>query len=171
MLLRHLNEEIIQEYLENKDASDYHWVPSHLNKCARCRYEVQQYEILFTELQQETGFDLSKNFAESVLGKIQPQTSKAAHWGVLVLISFVAFISALGAALYFIDMTPILSWFGSIQEFLDLEIFAAVNTFLTGLHLDLSLFGFAALVLMIIRAVDHFIMHSKQALLSNSQSL
>jgi hypothetical protein len=163
MSLRHLSEETMQAFLEDRMSSKYAWVPAHLESCDHCKRQLKQYEILFKELQQEVEFKLSENFAEAVLQRIQPHTSPAASWGLLpMLISGVGLLLGLAAALYFMNAQPLLLILDQLKKFLSQEILAVITKFAAGLNLDLSLFGLAVLVLVVISAIDHFILQSRR---------
>ncbi len=72
MTMEHLNNEQIQDYVDGNIGPDYARMAAHVNRCALCAEEVDQYRALCAGLTDDTGFELSPDFAKSVAAMVEP---------------------------------------------------------------------------------------------------
>lgn len=169
MPLRHLTDREIQAHLQGSGSSNKPWVASHLTNCDDCREQIKQYQALFEELQQEHGFNLPPNFATAVATRIQNQSSPSARTAsATIFLALLGLVVGMGTLFYFIDLKPLSHGFSRLKElkYFWLELFSTISHFLAGLNLDWSLFGFAIVILMVISAIDHFMIQSRQKFIS-----
>ncbi|MFQ5823129.1 MAG: anti-sigma factor family protein [bacterium] len=171
MALRHVTDEEIQEYLDGKLSMENRWIPTHLENCEFCKKQLSQYQNLYVALNREINFSLSPNFSESVIARIHKDfavTFKIRVWHI-VLSAFGLMIGA-GTALYFIELKPLLERFillgRAVQKYFNLEVFLNIKNYFLGLNINLSLLGFAIIILLVMSAIDHFIIQSKHKLIT-----
>jgi hypothetical protein len=166
MSLRHLTDEELQEYLDgNLSPENELSFKTHLEFCPLCQGSLKQYQSLYVGLANDKGFDLSKNFAESVVLRL-PEEAKAKSrfnysnifWTILGII-----ITA-GIIFYYIDLKPlgkaISNTFIPQYEFGSVLV-ASIKSFLSGLNGNIGLLIFAGLTLLIIAALDRALVQPK----------
>jgi anti-sigma factor RsiW len=80
MSIEHLNDDQILEFLDgNLPATEVTSIEEHLEKCPACREAFKQYQILYKGLSRDEGFVLSKNFAKSVVSRIEAVPQEKPH--------------------------------------------------------------------------------------------
>jgi predicted anti-sigma-YlaC factor YlaD len=103
MVMRHLSDQQIQNYLDREPSQKRAEIERHLSACPACRNQLAAYKRLYRELGDETGFMLSANFADAVIARVERGSEKKFHLLETVLL-ILAVIVSLGAALYFTDL-------------------------------------------------------------------
>ncbi|MFQ5864596.1 MAG: hypothetical protein ACE5IW_05135 [bacterium] len=171
MALRHVTDEEIQEHLEGKLSMENHWIPTHLKNCDFCKKQLSQYENLYRALNKEIDFKLSPNFSQSVIARLHEVSAGAFSLRIWhIVLSVLGLMSGVGTTLYFLELKPLLrisTQFGSAtQEYFNLEVFATIKDYFSGLNMNMSLLGFAILIILVMSAIDHFIIQSKDKLIS-----
>lgn len=171
MALKHVTDEQIQDYLDGKLSMEKHWIPTHLESCDFCKKQLNQYQNLYAALGKERNFKLSPNFSDSVVARLQEVSAAAFKLRVWhIELSILGLIIGMGAALYFIELKPLLgifTQFGSTaQKYLNLEAFSIITNYFSGLNINIGLLGFAILIILVMTAIDHFIIQSKRKLIS-----
>jgi len=108
MEINHLTDEQIQDFVDGNLEDENLEIESHLHSCADCAREVAHYRKLSSMLAEETGFELSPDFASEVLAYMNEQgaerffhkLAQATMWaagaivGLILLIRFTRFEDA-----------------------------------------------------------------------------
>ncbi|MCP4723901.1 MAG: zf-HC2 domain-containing protein, partial [bacterium] len=68
----HLSDEKIQSYLDNRiSKTEKNLIEKHLRLCSECTVKLENYELIFNELNQELNVDLNENFSEKLISRIR----------------------------------------------------------------------------------------------------
>jgi hypothetical protein len=166
----HLTEEEIQEYLDGNPSTSAVDIQNHLESCERCSHAMAQYRALYGQLTAEPGYKLSKNFAQSIISKLDAAESSPFSFPLTeIIIIVVGVIIALAAAVYFVDMKPLLQSFAKIsfpRLGLNTSLFTPVKNLLNDLNGSLILIPFAGLALLSVALIDRFVHKLKNQKLS-----
>ncbi|MFC1728969.1 hypothetical protein ACFL6I_01415 [candidate division KSB1 bacterium] len=120
--MNHLTDRDIQEYaeghgfrhLEGDFPEGNTKFTDHLAVCGRCRKEVDQYRALFHALERSPGWELSGNFAKTVIGHL-PRNVNSRRFTMnnySLAISIIVIIA--GVLAYFIDISLLLDFFSPV---------------------------------------------------------
>ncbi len=137
----HLSDEKIQSYLDNRiSKTEKNLIEKHLCLCSECTVKLENYELIFNELNQELNVDLNENFSEKLISRIrdeQVEAETAREVDPLLLMFVLVGISFTAAIIYYVDFSAlygILSKLGN-AETLQLKLqnfvqsFGSVNKF------------------------------------------
>jgi archaellum biogenesis protein FlaJ (TadC family) len=105
--MKHLTDEEFQKYLDKDSSINRTEINTHLEKCKACRTQYLAYKSLYGGLSNETGFMLSANFSDKVVGQLKNQKEKRTQFFEGILIS-VAIIISLGITAYFSNLDRLL---------------------------------------------------------------
>lgn len=161
MSTEHLTDDEIQEILDDNkplQSSDIH---THLEGCDLCQDTLKHYQNLYSALETDPGFKLPRDFARSVAAKLNLEPSSPFSFPMTEIIIIVAgVLLALAAAVYFVDMKPILNAFSKItlpRIGLDNAYLTPIKNLLSGLNGSLILLPFAGLALIAVAVFDRII--------------
>ena len=161
MRTEHLTDDEIQEILDKKKPHQNSDIQTHLEGCDVCRDALKQYQNLYTALDTDPEFKLPRDFARSVAAKLNLEPSSPFSFPMTEITIIVAgVLLALAAAVYFVDMKPILSAFSKItlpRIGLDNAYLAPIKNLLSGLSESLILLPFAGLALIAVAVFDRII--------------
>ncbi len=170
MAVKHLTDDEIQEYLDNKMSTSTSALAAHVQNCDACREQIKRYESLYTGLREEARFILPAGFVHMVIARIKHESEEAFSMRMLpLLIAFAGLLLGLGATFYFVGfekLGPNWQEFSTLQKYFDPQVFSFLSNFISRLHLDFGLLGTAVFILMFMIVIDHFILRSKQKLIS-----
>jgi hypothetical protein len=165
MELKHLSYEEIQDYLDSSPSSVNKTIEEHLETCQLCKGVLEKYKKLYTELKKDTGFELSPDFANSVISKL-PQKVKsrplASYAGI--------FLAVLGLSLGIGSLLYLAGWKYINQVLANIvqpqlnyisTLWGIMGRLLTGLNLDFGLLLISGLILLIISMLDRMLTHKK----------
>jgi len=161
MAHRHLTDDEIQSFLDgNLSQAD---IVGHLQTCEYCQYQLKQYQQLYIELAHDKGFNLSTDFARRVISRLQTEPSRSLMqrlWDVSIWV--VGLLAGVVTSFYFIDLKLVskeiseaLSSLGTLNS----AMLSVFKTFDKSLNLNIPQLAIAGFVLMLILAIDHFILH------------
>ena len=74
--MRHISDELIQQYLDNPESFDNSEVERHLSVCFECREKLEQYQELYQHLSVESEVVPNETFNLSVLAAVEQIESK-----------------------------------------------------------------------------------------------
>lgn len=166
MAIRHLTDEEIQEYLDGTLSQEHSFLVTHLESCDLCQNELRQYKSLYTGLESDFNFNLSPGFSKSVILGLQKELKEkhyVNYW--YAFLSIIGIIIGLGTTFYFVDFKPFITVIPNtfkLQDYLIPAIYSFLKNYLTGLNINLTLLGFAGLILLVISILDHFIFSGKR---------
>ncbi len=170
MALKHISDEQIQEYLDRRVSLENEWISEHFKSCESCRKHLSQYEKLYALLKEDIDFSLSPHFSESVVAGLQKVSAGVFRIRVkYVMLSGIGLTLGVGTVLYFLGLKRLAGAGDQVRSVLqksfNLEAFSTIINFLSNLHINLSLLGFALLIVLIMSAIDRFIIQSKRKFL------
>ena len=118
MAVTHLRDEEIQAFLDANRSLDSATM-QHIEKCESCSERLQQYKLLYQELNRRPVINLSKHFEETILQKVglSPQSDSGLQLWQWILLS-VVLILATGTSLAFIGMERIVQMQAAITNIL-----------------------------------------------------
>jgi anti-sigma factor RsiW len=162
--VNHLSDEEIQGYLEG-DIPRSTEISRHLKKCATCQQELQSYRQVYRALEQDSGFELSSGFAESVMGRLTV-TSVSTSQNSLInsILIILGSIITLGITLYFANGAVVVEMFKGVSSGVTdigaalIESFQSVTSSL-GVRVDVLLF--TLMLLLMFTLLDHILVRSR----------
>ena len=99
MVRKHLIDDEVQQYAIDKRGCEK-WIAEHIHLCEECRSKVEVYQLLITEIKQQSqpafDFDLSKMVLQQIPS---PKTSTANDNALIWIFGFMG-IAFLGGAIY-----------------------------------------------------------------------
>ena len=167
MAIEHLSDTMLQEYLDgNRDRLDNEII-DHLESCNICQTRLEQYRILYGELETDPIPELSPDFAQSVMTQIRGEAATARPKSVELptpIFIVIGSLAALAAIIYFVNLKPLfqaMSGF-SLVDYFDNRIVSKIYILSDSLNIDLSIVVMAALALIIAGGIDYILRHHKQ---------
>ena len=163
MAQQHLTHREIQDFLDgNVPQTQWDAIEEHLTGCVRCQKQVDQYKIVYAGLQQEIGFQLPENFAESVVIRIsyKPQPFWKKAWFEFVIWTL-GIGSGIGVSIDFLGWDYVRN---SVQEMikpfihLNPDSFSAVQHISTSVNLNPGLLGITILGVILVFLFDYFVL-------------
>jgi hypothetical protein len=169
--MRHLTDDELQDYLDGNIPEGDKYVQEHLRTCELCWKALQEYQSLYLGLKDDRGFKLPGTFPQAVLSKIPEEQivkSRSKYYQVLLVIIGMALAGFV--SLHFINFRPLINTisgiriprFGFIYVF-----FHSFEIFVKALNINSDLIIYSALTILIIRALDYIILHSRQKPISS----
>ncbi len=107
----HLSDDKIQSYLDNRiSKTEKSLIEKHLRSCTECMKKLENYEMIFGELDKELKVDLNEHFTDSVMSRIRDEQlefeSKKEVDPLIFLFALVG-VSFAAALVYYIDFSNI----------------------------------------------------------------
>jgi hypothetical protein len=165
MQLKHLTDEEIQDFLDgNLTHKRAALAERHLETCSRCREALRQYQSLYVKLGDERGFELSKGFARSVIGRLPTEGETESRFRFLNLfLAILGFVVCVGALIYYADLRPLGRAFSHLLPGPQLGsgLLDFVKGLLVGLNGNLGFVVFALLTLIFVASLDRFVFQPK----------
>ena len=165
-MVNHLNDAAVQAYLDaNIDAIERAAVRQHIESCEKCRSKVAAFQDLFSHLEQDIDFDLSKNFTKRVLKKTHKEAIGSIQFGLLQLFfALAAAIVVIYAVKYYIPADEFISiaqeTSASFQNIINIVISAfegaAEETQFDGIYFALAIIGLIGLFIL-----DRLVLHTR----------
>jgi hypothetical protein len=164
MAVKHLTDGEIQSYLEGA------WPPNteisrHLKKCAICQQELQSYRQVYRALKQDSGFELSSGFAESVMGRLTATTMSTSQSSLInSILIILGSIITLGITLYFTNGAVVIETLKGVSSEIAhvgstlIESFQSVTSSL-GVRADVLLFS--VMLLLMFTVLDRILLRSR----------
>jgi anti-sigma factor RsiW len=162
MAVRHLSDEQIQRYLDgdmSRDSDAAH----HLQHCPACMRQLELYREVYEGLQQDVGFELTPDFAESFMARlaaVSEKSSRASFVGLILLV-FGTAVTA-GLVLYFLEVKALNEILASLSAFvvefgLSFVESLKIATASLGVSMDIALS--TGLILLTFTAIDRILAH------------
>jgi len=166
MSKRHLTDDELQGYLSGDLLDNREWIEAHLQVCEHCREELAQYQQLYFGLNEDVGFELPPEFAESVVSKIPEPTAAISRKGfVSLLVSIFGLAAGFAALGYFTDLKPLLGFIEHIRHQTTSLIISIAHSFselFSALNVNTHLLLYVAMVLALTLMLDHIVLHRKR---------
>ena len=166
MSLKHLNDEEIQEYLDgNLPVQDLTTIEEHLERCPVCQDSIKQYRYLYDGLAKDEGFELSKDFAKTVLSRLGAEVQAKPRFNYFyVLIAFLGAVLGVATVIRFMNLKSLgATIYETIQpRFEFISVFTdSVKYALLILNGNAGLVIIAGLALAFLATVDRFVLKPK----------
>ena len=165
MQLKHLTDEEIQDFLDGNLSEDVTLsIRRHLESCTLCRQTVKKYQSVYSGLDREEGFELSKGFAKSIVKMLPEQKEAKPRFGLLnILLTILGVIVAAGVTIRYVDLRPLGSALSHLLPGPQLGsgVVAFVENLLIGLNGNLGLLILGVLTLVIIGGLDRFLVQPR----------
>lgn len=159
MAIAHWSEEQIQEFLDGKSSISKSLFEEHLKTCPVCGKSFQYYQNLYRGLKQDPKFQLSANFAQTLISRIPRFASAPARFKFSDLfIGSVGIAALLGALIFFIDFSAVaeaLAKFSFPSVKADLQNW--FHNSLSTLNGGLLLIGSSVLTLLVTATLDRLL--------------
>ncbi|KPJ48628.1 MAG: hypothetical protein AMJ41_04570 [candidate division Zixibacteria bacterium DG_27] len=163
---RHLTDEELQSYLDSDFTEDREWIQSHLQVCEHCREELVQYQQLYFGLSEDVGFELSPEFAESVISRIpEPAALARQRRFMSVFASISGAILGVAVLLYFTGLRPLLGFAEHIGHQIAsfvISVSASFSELFSALNVNTHLLVYVAVVLALTLILDQIASYRKR---------
>jgi len=154
MALEHLTENQILDYLDGTRGQ----LHEHLESCPTCRETAAQYQRLYLDLKDETGFDLPTGFAASVAAEIIPQ-KESSSWFAEGILAAVLLLAGICAIIIFVDLSAVFKGAKDslVNTGLGPAFISTTRAFLSGLGIQANTLAFAGLALLMVAVLDRLV--------------
>ena len=153
----HLTEEQIQSYLDKQESIDTKNIEGHLELCASCQKEMEEYRELYAALTADNFLSLSQDFSSQIISAVSgPQESRWQLFESGFTIAF--FLFGIAASLYFINPLPfLLKTANSIISSIGLY----TTKFFPEINGSLPIFIVAILIFLLVEILDKKVVRSR----------
>ncbi|MCP4704067.1 MAG: hypothetical protein GY865_05615 [candidate division Zixibacteria bacterium] len=171
MAVEHLTDSILQDYLDKNLGDNESEISSHLDNCPICSARLEQYKLLYTELEVDSIPELSPDFSKAVMSKIAQVDSEASEVEVkkqplavpAPVYALLGFIAAVASVIYFVNLEPLIRAFRvtAVSEYFNRVIISKVSSLTTDLGFDFSLVLMVIATLVVIGGIDYIVRNYK----------
>jgi len=163
---RHLTENELQSYLDSDISENQEWIEAHLEFCEECREELAQYQQLYLGLNEDVGFKLPPEFADSVISRIpEPAALPRQRRFLNVFASISGAVAGVAVLLHFTGLGALLGFAEYIGHQLASFVTAVSGGFselFSALNVNTHLLLYVAIVLAFTLMLDHILLHRKR---------
>lgn len=163
MAINHWSDEEIQKFLDGKSSISQSLFEEHLKICAACGKSFQYYRNLYSELKQDPKFQLSPNFARTLISRIPQFAHGTARFKFSdIFIGSIGIAALLGAMIFFIDFSALAEALGkfsfpAVKEDVQNWFHNSIST----LNGGVLLIGSSVLTLLVTATLDRLLSGSK----------
>ncbi|HHI02696.1 MAG TPA: hypothetical protein ENL22_04170 [candidate division Zixibacteria bacterium] len=171
MAVEHLTDSILQDYLDGNLGDKKSEIADHLNSCSLCRTRMEQYRLLYNELEVDSIPGLSPDFSKAVMSRIaqvdvvtyaaedkkRPLTVPIPVYGII------GAIAAIASIIYFVNLEPLIRAFrgAPFSDYFNRILISKISSAASNLNFDFSLVLMVIATLIVIGGVDYIILHYK----------
>ncbi|MEA1981626.1 MAG: hypothetical protein U9N54_11740 [candidate division Zixibacteria bacterium] len=164
-----MSDKQIQAFIESPENINVK-LKAHLDKCRKCRAEIEIYKSLMVELVQEDIPDLSEQFAANVMSSIEslpnPEIIQPIDkWKWLNIAASIAFVLLGVITMIYYDglqvFSSVYSWFNEIENQAVSKLSETSSSVSTMLGVDLSTILFIGMVLVLFGVLDKILSRKK----------
>jgi hypothetical protein len=162
--MRHLSDDLIQQYLDSPLIVNQNEVESHLLVCFECREKLEQYQKLYLHLSVESEVVPDKSFNLSVLAAVGRIESKKKSRQLVQIAGALSGIMLLVLSLNYFGL---ISWQGLLSAVKSTSanifnpFYETVGLLVEKLNGNLELLAFAGLALLLFQLLDHSLLKHK----------
>ncbi|MDH4223043.1 MAG: hypothetical protein OEV55_05820 [candidate division Zixibacteria bacterium] len=167
---KHLTDEEFQDYLDERHPAESGYMEEHLRTCQLCRNNLREYKSLYAELKAERGFELSPNFAESVMSRlpdVEIPVSQTRY--ATIIMSAFSILVVISIAIYLLNW----KWFIQTISVIPSPFFKAILVFgnsiagfFAHLNVGINLLLMSFVILLVISLLDYLLFSKKRKLIS-----
>lgn len=171
MAIEHLNDSILQNYLDNNLGDKKSEIITHLDSCPICQARLEQYQLLYNELEIDSIPALSPDFSKAVMSKIaqvntEVSAIEADKRPVAVpapIYALIGAFAAIASIIYFVDLGSLMNAFKvtALSEYFNRVFVSKVSSITSDLSFDFSLVLMVIATLIVIGGVDYIVRHYK----------
>ncbi|MGH8016380.1 MAG: anti-sigma factor family protein [Candidatus Zixiibacteriota bacterium] len=162
--MRHLSDELIQNYLDSSDSGRLTEIENHLAVCFECQEKLAQYQELYHQLSVDTVPVPDDSLNLMVLAEIERLESKKVSKKLIISLSAIGSIAAVMLALPIfgvLNWTSVLESIKSIATTLFSPLFGTIGLLADKLNGNLELLCFAGIALLVFQLLDYGIVKQK----------
>ncbi len=162
--MRHLSDNLIQQYLDSPHIVDQNEIESHLLVCFQCREKLEQYQELYQHLSIESEVVSDESFNLKVLAAVERIESKKKLWQ---LVNIAAALSGLMMLALPLNYFGIFTWSGLLSAVQSISgkivgpFSGSMGLLVKKLNGNLELLAFAGLALLLFQLLDHSLLKQK----------
>ena len=161
-----ISDEEIQEYLDGnlapRELRDFR---HRLENCEASQKKLREYTLLYKALKEEPVESCASDFTDTVMGKLPPVEARDEIFNLANLtMALAGLLVILGITGYFVDFSPVLAKIEASPLFkyeFDWSVFNPMLKALKTAGDKYYIFGFVALVLMLIKLIDYMFLESE----------
>ena len=162
--MKHISEEKIQSYLDEKLQGLTREELEHVDSCAKCRSVIADYKRLYGELDRDESIKLSADFVKDTMKQIMAQESAAPKFNFATVLWILGAAACVAAIIYTIDIKALLDGAGSFMA--DGGAFgssatAAIKQWIIEFRHSLSIVLAAGMILVAVALVDRVLLRQK----------
>ncbi|MDD3731274.1 MAG: hypothetical protein PHU88_02745 [candidate division Zixibacteria bacterium] len=166
MALSHVSDEEILEYLDgNLTACELTDFQNRLKNCPLAQEKLREYLILYKVLKMEQVHGCSPTLVDSIMRKLPVlEYPKKSFWTSKITAGIIGLVVLIAITHYFIDLTPLVNQLAKFPLFnlkVNWEIFTPPIELVQKFSNQYYLFGFAILVLLLVKVVDFMLLETK----------
>ncbi len=171
MAIEHLTDSILQDYLDKNLGDKESEISSHLDSCPICSARLEQYKLLYAELEVDSIPELSPDFSKAVMSKIVQVDTEVSAVEVnnkpfaipTPVYALIGFIAAVASLIYFVNLEPLLRAFRvtAVSEYFNRVIISKVSSLTNDLGFDFSLVLMVIATLVVIGGIDYIVRNYK----------
>jgi len=169
--IEHLTDSVLQDYLDGNLGDRESEIKTHLESCSLCSARLEQYKLLYSELEIDNIPTLSPDFSKAVMSKIAQVDLKTSGADdkkrTFFLPAFVyaicGIVAAIASILYFVNLEPLMRAFRlpDVSDYLNRVIISKIGLATADLGFNFSLVLMVITTLAIIGFVDFVVRHYK----------
>ncbi len=172
MTTKHLNNEQIQDFVDGNIGPDYAHMAAHIQSCALCAEEVEQYRALCAGLADDAGFELSPDFAKSVAALVEaPEVEleesaegQESFWSVTAITVTALVAVTVTTAILYGDIALLNEWATRLASY-DLGLVAKLDTvadeFVARMPFSTQILPFGLVTLLVFGGLDRIMRGAK----------
>ena len=165
MVQKHLTDEEIQNILDRNASSENLILRNHLKKCKICQNKLEEYQLLYSGLKKDPGFELSRNFEKSIISRLETEEASHSLFSLKesILIA-VGILITIGITLYLVDLKFIVEIITRItlpKMEIQNTFLSPIKDFISNLNIKFGLLASAGLALLATGLVDQLIIKLK----------
>ncbi len=165
MRLKHISDDEIQDYLDGNITSEKESIEAHLRLCKTCQTNLELYRELYGELASEGSMELSADFADTVISRLQTTEAKKFRTSLLNIIAVIlGAVVCIVITAHYVDLSslfPALPGGSMFDIKIDAFDFGAVKQLISDWGSGLNILLFAAAIIVVIAAIDRLFLNPK----------
>ena len=171
MAIEHLNDSVLQDYLDGNLSNKESEIKTHLDSCPLCSARLKQYQLLYSELEVDTVPALSPDFSKAVMSKIAQvdlealavEDNKRPVAVPTLIYAIIGAIVAIVTTIYFVNLEPLTRAFRitAVSDYFNRVIVSKVSLATADLGFDFSLVLMVIATLIVIGGIDYIVRHYK----------
>ncbi len=171
MAIEHLTDSVLQDYLDGNLGNKESEIKTHLDSCPLCSARLEQYQLLYTELEVDSIPALSPDFSKAVMSRLAQvdviaaavEDKKQPVAMPTLVYAIIGAIVAVASTIYFVNLEPLTRAFRvtAVSDYFNRVIVSKVSSATADLGFDFSLVLMVIATLIVIGGIDYIVRHYK----------